>query len=54
MAASVCFKPETMGRLIADVLFEAVSDEGAYQGEFVAYEAPLVTVDTLDGCQAEW
>lgn len=54
MFASTCFKPETMGRIIAEVLFEAVSNPDSYQGEFVAYEAPLVTKDTIGDCIAEW
>lgn len=54
MAATTCYKPETMGRMIAEVLYESVTNADSYQGEFVAYEAPVVTADMLDVCQAEW
>jgi len=52
--ASTCFKPETMGRLIARSLYEAVTNPEAPKGKFIGYEAQLVTADTLADCPAEW
>jgi len=54
MLASTCYKPETMGRMIAKALFEEVTKPGAHKSEFIAYDPPLVTKGTLASCAAEW
>ena len=54
MLASTCFKPETMGRMMAQALYEEVTKPGTHKGEFIAYDPPLVTKDTLGDCVPEW
>ncbi len=54
MLATSCYKPETMGRIIARTLYEEATKPGSHKGKFIAYDSPVVTKDTLGACSPEW
>jgi ribose transport system substrate-binding protein len=51
---SVCTKPETIGRLSAKALFEAVTNKNTPKARFITYPMPTVTKATLAACPPEW
>lgn len=51
---SVCTKPELIGRLMFQQMYEAVQKPGTVKAKFVTYDAPAVTKDNLQDCPPEW
>ena len=51
---SVCVKPETIGRLAAKALYEAVTKKDTPKARFITYKTPTITKATLAECPAEW
>ena len=51
---SVCTRPELLGRLLFKALYQAVTNPDAPKAQFVTYEMPAITKDTLSQCPAEW
>jgi ribose transport system substrate-binding protein len=54
MDGSVCVKPETIGRLAAKALYEAITNKNTPKARFITYKLPVVTKATLAECPAEW
>ncbi|GAA0739764.1 sugar ABC transporter substrate-binding protein [Ideonella azotifigens] len=51
---SVCTRPGTIGRLAAKALYEAATGKNTAKAQFLTYETPLITRDTLASCPPEW
>lgn len=51
---SICTKPYTMGKQMAEALWQAVNSDAPTFGTFVTYPLVVVTKDTLDQCDPEW
>lgn len=51
---SVCTNPETIGRLAAKALYEAITNKSTPKARFVTYDIPAVTKATLANCSADW
>ena len=51
---SVCTRPELLGRLMFRALKEAVTNPNAPKAQFVTYDMPAITKDTLSNCPSEW
>lgn len=51
---SVCTRPGTIGRLAAKALFDAVTGKSAAKAQFITYDMPVITRETLADCPPEW
>jgi ribose transport system substrate-binding protein len=51
---TTCVKPETMGRLAAKALYQAVTDPKAVPGRYIGYDLIKVTKANVDNCVPEW
>lgn len=51
---SVCTRPELLGRLLFKALYEHVQNPNAPKAQFVTYDMPALTKDTLAQCPPEW
>ncbi|SOE46625.1 monosaccharide ABC transporter substrate-binding protein, CUT2 family [Caballeronia arationis] len=50
MAGSVCSKPETMGRLSAKALYDAITNKSTVKAQLITYKQVGVTKDNLSEC----
>jgi len=51
---SVCARPELLGRLMFKALAEAVKNPDAPKAQYITYDMPTITKDTLKDCPPEW
>lgn len=51
---TVCYKPEDMGQLAMQVLYDHLTGVKQYDSEFVTYETPAISKDNVDDCQPQW
>ena len=51
---SVCVKPELMGRMAAEALYEAITKKRTTNARFVTYETPIISKANLATCPPEW
>lgn len=51
---TVCMPWETVGRMAADALYEAVTNADTPEGRVIDVDTPIVTADTLDLCPPQW
>ena len=51
---TVCYKPEELGRLAFQTLYDTVTGEKKHAAEFVTYETPGVTKANIDQCVGQW
>ena len=54
ITASICTKPYTQGKAMADALWAAVVDGDTTRGAFLTYPLLVVTKDNLADCVPEW
>jgi ribose transport system substrate-binding protein len=51
---SVCARPELLGRLMFKALSEAVKNPNGPKAQYITYDMPTITKDTLKDCPPEW
>ena len=51
---TVCYKPEEIGRLSFNVLYEVANGEQDHREQFITYETPGVSIDNIDVCTGQW
>lgn len=54
MAGSVCSEPETMGRLSARALYDAVTKQNSVKAQLITYKQVGVTKENLSECQPQF
>ena len=54
MAGTVCTKPETMGRLAAKALYDAINNKNPPKAQSVTYKLVTVTKANLSECPPEF
>lgn len=54
VAGTVCFKPEDLGKLALDTLYQDVTGEKKQKAAFVTYDTPAITKDNLAACVPQW
>lgn len=51
---SVCTNPETIGRLAAKALHDAITNKNTPKARFITYDIPAITKANLHQCSANW
>ena len=51
---TVCYKPEEIGRLSFQVLYEVVNGVEDHSEDFITYPTPGVSIDNVDECVGQW
>ena len=51
---TVCYKPEDMGQLAMQVLFDHLTGTKKQDAEFVTYETPPISKENVADCQPQW
>lgn len=51
---TVCYKPEDMGQLAMQVLYDHLTGAKKYDAEFVTYETPAISKENVEECQPQW
>ena len=51
---TICYKPEEIGKLSFDALFNAITKKSMQKAAFVAYDTPAVTKANLAQCVPQW
>ena len=51
---TICYKPEEIGKLSFDALFNAITKKSAQKAAFVAYDTPAITKANLAQCVPQW
>ena len=51
---TVCYKPEEIGRLSFNVLYEVATGAAAHSEAFITYETPGVSIENIDECTGQW
>ncbi|AUW43914.1 sugar ABC transporter substrate-binding protein [Rhizobium leguminosarum] len=54
MYGSVCTRPQLLGKLMFDALYEAATKPETPKGRFVTYDMPPITKETIDSCPEQW
>lgn len=52
--ASVCNRPQLLGELMFKALYAAVTNPDSKKGQYITYEMPMITKQTLDQCPDKW
>jgi ribose transport system substrate-binding protein len=51
---TVCYKPEALGALAFDTLYDSVTGKTPHKAEFLTYDTPGVTKANIDQCVGQW
>ena len=51
---TVCYKPEDLGELAMQTLYDHLTGESEETEQFVTYDTPPITGDNVDDCQPQW
>ncbi|WP_131196080.1 sugar ABC transporter substrate-binding protein [Lichenihabitans psoromatis] len=51
---TVCYKPEALGALAFDTLYDNVTGKTHHKAEFLSYPTPGVTKANIDACVGQW
>lgn len=51
---TVCYKPEALGALAFDALYDSVTGKTPHKAEFLTYPTPGVTKANIDSCVGQW
>lgn len=51
---TICYKPEEIGRISFQVLYDVVNGNKDYIEVFVTYPTPGVSIDNVDDCVGQW
>jgi ABC-type sugar transport system substrate-binding protein len=54
MAGTVCYKPYDLGQLALRAMVDHLTGEKPLDAEFITYETPAVTKETIDDCDPQW
>lgn len=54
MYGSVCTRPQLLGTLMFEALYEAVQNPDTAKARYVTYDMPQITKETLDDCPEQW
>jgi ribose transport system substrate-binding protein len=54
MYGSVCTRPQLLGTLMFQAMYEAVTKPETPKGRFVSYDMPKITKETIDSCPEQW
>lgn len=54
MYGSVCTRPQLLGELMFQSLYEAVQNPDTPKARYVTYDMPQITKETLDDCPEQW
>lgn len=52
--ASVCNRPQLLGELMFKALYAAVKDPSTQKAQYITYDMPMLTKQTLDLCPDKW
>lgn len=51
---TVCYKPEEIGRISFQVLYDNANGKADHKAEFITYKTPAVTIANADECVGQW
>lgn len=51
---SVCTRPQLVGRMTAQALYDAATGKNTKKAQFITYDTPVITKENLSVCPAEW
>ncbi|MBV9228950.1 MAG: sugar ABC transporter substrate-binding protein [Chloroflexi bacterium] len=51
---TICYKPETLGQLSMDALYQQLTGKEHYAHTFLTYDIPTITKDNVDQCVSQW
>ncbi|NVO25427.1 sugar ABC transporter substrate-binding protein [Donghicola mangrovi] len=54
MYGSVCTRPQLLGELMFQALYDAVQDPNTPKARYISYDMPQITKETLDDCPEQW
>jgi ribose transport system substrate-binding protein len=54
MFGSVCTRPQLLGTLMFQAMYEAVTKPETPKGRFVSYDMPKITKETIESCPEQW
>ncbi|GLY90297.1 sugar ABC transporter substrate-binding protein [Actinoallomurus iriomotensis] len=54
VADTVCFKPEDLGKLALNTLYQDLTGQKKQKAAFVTYDTPVITKDNLNDCTPQW
>lgn len=54
MYGSVCTRPKLLGALMFEAMYEAATNPDAEKGQFISYDMPQITKETIDDCPEQW
>ena len=54
MYGSVCTRPQLLGTLMFQAMYEAVTKPETPMARFVSYDMPKITKETIDSCPEQW
>lgn len=54
MYGSVCTRPQLLGTLMFQAMYEAVTKPETAKGRFVSYDMPKITKETIESCPEQW
>jgi ribose transport system substrate-binding protein len=54
LLGTVCYKPYTSGELVVQAVADHLSGTKTYDGEFLPYDIPGVTLENIDDCTPQW
>jgi ribose transport system substrate-binding protein len=54
MYGSVCTRPQLLGTLMFQAMYEAVTKPDTPKGRFISYDMPKITKETIDSCPEQW
>ncbi|WP_141727636.1 MULTISPECIES: sugar ABC transporter substrate-binding protein [Thermogemmatispora] len=54
MLGTVCYKPETMGELALQAIYDQLAGKQHYSHTFLTYDIPPITKDNVDQCVPQW
>lgn len=54
MFGSVCTRPQLLGTLMFQAMYEAVTKPDTPKGRFVSYDMPKITKETIESCPEQW
>ena len=54
VAGTVCYKPVDMGALATQTIFDQLTGAVSFDGEFISYVTPPITVANVADCDPQW
>jgi len=54
IAGTVCYKPIDMGELAMQTLYDHLTGASTETEQFITYDTPAITPETVDDCEPQW